>query len=356
MNLSYKDLGLVAQSLYAELFDRVQGDEIAQAVRSLSGNFFKRESKQGAYWYYGYRDIDGAGRMIYVGPDSERMQALVYRFKELKKSDALKNISNACIGAGFEPMHSKHFKILKKVSEYGLFRAGGVLVGTHAFLAYGNMFGVKWANGSKTMDIDIAHAGKNVSIALPSDIKIDVHKAIESLEMGLVPITELSGKTGAQYRNEKDGELRIDFLTSMTRDGNPVHIENLNISLEPLKFMEFSLEGTVQACLISKSGACIVNVPHPARFAVHKLIVHGERSISEQAKAIKDVVQAHAVIQWMNENDRREEVEDAINDAMSRGKGWSDRLKSGIESLEKRFPNEELIRNIERNKNGRRRI
>ncbi len=31
--------------------------------------------------------------------------------------------------------------MIRRLSEYGFFRAGGVLVGTHAFLSYGNLLG-----------------------------------------------------------------------------------------------------------------------------------------------------------------------------------------------------------------------
>jgi hypothetical protein len=51
-----------------------------------------------------------------------------------------------------------------------------------------------------------------------------------ALEMGLLPITQLNGKAGAQYRNPQDQELRLDFLTSMTRAGVPVAMPGLNLA------------------------------------------------------------------------------------------------------------------------------
>src|SRR3546814_4662991 len=74
--------------------------------------------------------------------------------------------------------------IVQRLSDYGFFRAGGVLVGTHAFLSFGNMLGVRWAEALRTQDVDFAHAGKALTIALPADIEIDTHAAIESLQMG----------------------------------------------------------------------------------------------------------------------------------------------------------------------------
>lgn len=68
-------------------------------------------------------------------------------------------------------------------------------------------------------------------------------------------------------------------------------IKDLNLTLDPLKFMEFSLEGAIQGCVLGQAGACIVHLPAPERYAVHKLIVHGERPVPERAKARKDLLQ-----------------------------------------------------------------
>ncbi|MBU3696807.1 MAG: hypothetical protein CFR70_14155 [Rhodocyclaceae bacterium] len=78
------------------------------------------------------------------------------------------------------------------------FQAGGVLIGTHAFVPYGNMLGVKWlgADASQTQDIDFDRAGKNISLALAPECQVQTHEAIQSLNMGFLPITGLSGRTG----------------------------------------------------------------------------------------------------------------------------------------------------------------
>lgn len=63
----------------------------------------------------------------------------------------------------------------------------------------------------------------------------------------------------------------------MTRGGEPVVLDALGLVLEPLKFMEYLLEGATQGALLSRDGVCLVNLPDPARFAVHKLLVSAER-------------------------------------------------------------------------------
>jgi hypothetical protein len=235
-------------------------------------------------------------------------------------------------------MMQKHFKITRQLANYGFFKAGGILVGTHAFLAIGNMLGVRWSSSNRTLDVDFAHAGKNISIALPADMNISVHDALTSLEMGLLPIQHFSGAAGAQYRNPQDPELRIDFLTSIGREKENVVMNNLGISLEPLKFMEFSLEGTTQAIVMGRDDVCLVNIPAPERFAIHKLIVYGERKASERVKSIKDIEQAAALISWHIKNGLSDKITETWVDAVSRGPGWQSRAKIGLDFMFVRHP------------------
>lgn len=331
--MKFAELSLQAQTAYAELFAQTQDFELSNALAGLVGSFHKRTSKGKDYWYFAYRDIDQEVRMAYVGPDNERVRALIARFREIREPRPLAPPARIAIAAGCTPAAPKHFRIIKRLAEYGFFRAGGVLIGTHAFLALGNMLGVRWHDGAATLDVDFAHAGRNVSVALPADLKIDVHSALESLEMGLLPISEFNGQAGAQYRNPRDRELRLDFVTSMTRKGQPVTMPNLKLTLEPLKFMEFSLEQTTQGCIFGNLGACIVNLPAPERFAVHKLLVYGERPIKERAKSNKDLLQAASLIHWFAENGQAELLRHAWKDVTGRGKGWKERAEQGRQAL-----------------------
>ena len=62
--------------------------------------------------------------------------------------------------------------------------------------------------------------------------------------------------------------------------------------------MEFSLEQPVQGLVLSREGACLVNIPAPARYAIHKLVIYGERPVTERVKSIKDLEQAAALIEY----------------------------------------------------------
>ncbi len=335
--LRYAELSLSAQTAYAEVFDQARAAELQRSVSHLNGSFASKSVKGRAYWYFAYRDIDGSVRQLYVGPDDDRVRALIERFRG-QAVRPLAPLARAATTLGCAGTIPKQFRIVRRLSEYGFFRAGGVLIGTHAFICLGNMLGVRFNDGATTLDVDFAHAGNNISVALPADVSVDVHKAIDSLEMGLLPITEMYGEEGATYLNPNDPEFRLDFLTPMVRSSaKSVKVPNLNIALQPLKFMEFSLEAVHQAVLLADDGAIVVNIPAPARFAVHKLIVHGERAGSFRTKANKDLLQAAALIEYLGEH-RPDDLHDAWHDAISRGPGWKKRARQGRDALTKLRP------------------
>ena len=113
------------------------------------------------------------------------------------------------------------------------------------------------------------------------------------------------------------------------RRGEPVRLEALGLVLEPLKFMEYLLEGTTQAALFSREGACLINLPDPARFAVHKLIVAAERKGASRGKSAKDVEQAAALAEWQLASGQARAFKSAWLDALGRGRGWQERAKAG---------------------------
>lgn len=340
--MRYAELPLSAQTAYAELFEQARAFELTNALAGLVGSFHKLARKGRGYWYFAYRDLDQKTRMAYVGPDDERVRGLVERFESIRRDRPLAPAARAALALGCWPTAPKHFRVIKRLSEYGFFRAGGVIIGTHAFLAMGNLLGVRWSAGATTLDVDFAHAGRNVSIALPANLRIDVHGALESLEMGLLPLVQFDGTAGAQYRNPHDQELRLDFVTSASRGSKPVFIAELNLALEPLKFMEFSLEQTIQGCVIGNLGACVVNLPAPERFAVHKLVVYGERPTAERAKATKDLLQAACLASYFEQTGQAEVFSVAWRDALARGKGWRARALQGQKALLQLAPDLDL--------------
>jgi hypothetical protein len=342
MSLLYAELTLSAQTAYAQLFDAALGAELVRSVADLPGSFNAKTVKGRTYWYFQYTEPSGKLRQVYVGPDNEAVQRLMQRQRGTSAAKSLGPLARSAQVLGCTAVLPRHYRVIRRLADYGFFHAGGLLIGTHAFLAFGNMLGLRWGGQERTQDIDFAHAGKAVSLVLPSDVQVRTHEAIESLAMGFLPVAGLSGKSGGSYLIPAEPEFRLDFLTPLHRGGDaPFLHPQLNVSLQPLPFMEFSLERFEQAVLISNDGAVLVNVPSPERYALHKLLVYGERSGSFRAKSSKDLAQAACLAAYLWEH-RREALAEALQDLLSRGKGWVSRYKQGAAALYKAYPEIEV--------------
>src|SRR3546814_17695344 len=92
--------------------------------------------------------------------------------------------------------------------------------------------------------------------------------------------------------------------------------------------MEYLLQDVQQAAVLSAAGSVLVNVPHPARYALHKLIVAGQRPASRIAKSNKDVQQPAALLSVLGEQ-ARWQVDEAWRDLVARGPGWRTRAQRG---------------------------
>jgi hypothetical protein len=335
---STTELSLSAQTAYAQLLEVALSAEHLRSTADLPGSFAAKTVRGQKYWYFQYTEPSGKLRQVYVGPDNDAVQALMARKAEPSPAESLGPLARSAAALGCAEVLPRHLRVIQRLNEYGFFRAGGVLVGTHAFLAFGNMLGVSWRDGARTQDVDFAHSGKNLAIALPTNFDINTDAAIKSLEMGLLPVSSLSTKAGATYLSPREPEFRLDFLTTLHRGGEePFEHPQLGITLQPLKFMEFSLENVQQAVLLSGDKAVVVNLPHPARYALHKLIVYGERKGAFSVKSNKDIVQAGLLLATLKDS-RRWEVDEAWVDLISRGPGWTERVKRGRDALAKTFP------------------
>ncbi|MEP6482923.1 MAG: nucleotidyltransferase domain-containing protein [Rudaea sp.] len=336
MNL-FTTLSLAAQTAYAQLFDAAAAAEFSRSVASLRGSFAAKTVKGGKYWYFQHTDVSGKLQQIYVGPDSPRVKALIAEHDANRHADSIQRMASSAVALGCQPLLLPHYRVIRRLADYGFFNAGGVLIGTHAFLVFGNMLGVHWGDTSRTQDVDFAHAGKHMAIALPTNLEMDTHAAIDSLQMGFLPTADISGRVGATYLNPRDPEFQLDFLTPLTRDDKIYEHPKLKINLQPLKFMEYLLEDVQQAALFGAEGAVVANVPHPARYALHKLIVFAERSAMRRPKANKDLQQSAALLSYFHATSAWD-VKEAWKDLISRGPGWRTRAKRGRDSLVKTAP------------------
>ena len=338
MTPPYSELPLSTQTAYAQLLDAALGAEHFRGISDLQGSFNAKTVKGRKYWYFQYTEPSGKLHQVYVGPDGEPLHKLMAKKDIPGASAALGPLARSAMALGCVAVLPRHYRVIRRLADYGFFSAGGVLIGTHAFLAFGNMLGVRWSGQDRTQDIDFAHAGKKLSLILPNNVEVNTDEAITSLDMGFLPISGLSGKTGGTYLIPSEPDFRLDFLTPLHRGGDaPYTHPQLHIMLQPLPFMEFSLENVEQAVLFCAEGAVLINVPGPQRYALHKLVVYGERTGTFRVKSAKGLAQAACLLSFLWDH-RRETLEESLADMLTRGKGWLTRLRQGSLALHKAYP------------------
>lgn len=332
----YTELPLATQTAFAGLDGAARQADLARSIADVPGGFAKKAVAGRQYWYYQLKTPDGRLTQSYVGPDDAATRALIQGHANPAAKQArqhLVQLTRAAIELGCAEIPPKHARVIGRLAASGLFSAGGILVGTHAYLAYQNLFGVLWTAGAATLDLDFAHAGRNVSLALPESLTIDASAAIDSLKMGFVP-----NNSRTSFRKADEPDFDLDFLTSRGRTQDaPVHIARLGLTMKRLRFMELSLQDPMRCTLVAKSGPIVVNLPRPERYAIHKLLVYGERSQNQRTKALKDVHQAATLFNYLLTHDEVQ-IGAIWNDATTRGPGWHRRLAQGFKAMVLRYP------------------
>lgn len=336
-------LPLPVQTAYAELLELLLALEARRSIGHAKGTFVTKTVKKRDYYYFQYSAPGGRLEQRYLGPRSEALDAVVERFERERgtvETEREHIVAVAAVlragGAGLTDGASA--RVVSALAAAGVFRLGGVLVGTHAFVVLGNVLGVKWTGMHvRTDDVDIG-ATRHLQVAVP-DLTTDVPKTLEDLEMGFLPVPAFDPRTPSTAFKVRGKGLRVDLLTpapssSTTRTPAAIHIPRLAAAATPLRFLDYLLEDAQPAALVN-GGAVLVSVPAPARFALHKLLVATDRPSALHTKVEKDLAQAALVVDTLEE-DRPGDLAAAWK-AM-RGRGWSKRIRDAVTQLRKRWP------------------
>lgn len=326
----FRRLPLTVQTAYSDLLARLQED----AVLELSGTPVLRERGGRKYWYAVQRLAD---RTIerYLGPDSDEVRERVERARRVKEDlkDREKHrsrLARMCREGGLPRVDAQTGKVVLALSKAGIFRLRGVLVGTHAFRCYPGLLGVDIPEAhAVTEDIDVA-AFHSISVALDDHLDPALADAIRQIGP-FIARPSLHDQPTA-WRDHESG-IVVELLTpneGPDRD-EPMELPALGAYALPLRFLDYVIHQPAQAAVLYRSGI-LVNIPQPARYAIHKLIVATRRVPSATTKARKDIEQAAALIRVLAE-DRPDELEEAFVEARSRGPSWREHIDRGVRRL-----------------------
>jgi len=278
------------------LFAEVESAVAAQreAFLGTPGTLDERSNENGTrFWVHRYSDAVGRRVETYLGklddPDVQvRVAALRVRIDAATRTIAQVRI---LARAGFATVDRKAFSTLASLHNHGLFRAGALLIGSHAYGALLNALGVK-AVAYRTEDVDIA---RREALALPGVPPfIDMLRAT-GIEFFAVP--QIERKAPATSFAEPGGSrLVVDLLVPSRGEDHPtVPVPELQAHAKGLPYLAYLLGKSQDVPVLSPHGAVVVRVPVPERYAVHKLIVSQLRSTAS-VKPEKDLKQAATLI------------------------------------------------------------
>ena len=281
-----------------------------EVLLGTPGTLAERTNETGTrFWVHRYSDALNRRQEIYLGKvDSSEVERRIHTMRDMIAT------ANATIArvrllarAGFATIDRKAYFTLASLHNRGLFRAGALLVGSHAYGALLNALGVR-ATPFATEDVDIARRAALAIPGVPGFLDMLRATGIEFFE---VPPLDRRQR-GTSFRERGSSNFRVDLLVPSGDDNYPtVPVPELNAHAQGLPHLAYLLAESQEVPVLSSHGSVMVRVPIPERYAIHKLIVSqlGNKSSS---KPEKDLLQAAALIEVLAER-----YPGAIEDAVS---------------------------------------
>jgi hypothetical protein len=328
MTIAFRRHSPTAQTAYHDLVSLLLDDAVAE----IRGTPTERERGGRIYWYDRYRIGDDV-RERYLGEDSEALRARFEQHEALKERREERRRERARLvrllrSERFLGTESATGSLLAALARTGLFRLGGVLVGTHAFRSYEGELGLRLSfdQTAATNDIDIA-SFERLSLALGETVMPTIEEVLDGFDFEPVPSLE----PGQVWRwRQTRSETLVEFLTPSFNDREELRkLEALGVSAQSLHFLNFVTSEPIPAAAVYRDGV-LVQVPRPERFAIHKLIVADRRRDgSDSIKSRKDLMQAEILMAVLAE-DRPVDLAEAYEDAISRGPQWRMRIENSL--------------------------
>ncbi len=197
-------------------------------------------------------------------------------------------------------------EVLRRLDKAGILK-DMILVGSWCTLFYKDFFGPSgYRTSLRTRDIDLL-------IPTPSTINAEADIAELLKDLGFV--VGFAGSEG--YIRMEHPELIVEFLVPERgrTSAKPYPLPKLGLNAQALRFLEFLAQDTIMANIEGVS----VNLPHPANFALHKLVVLSRRI--GQAKQAKDQDAAMKVLEALIRKGQENSIRKAFHAMPRRWQG-----------------------------------
>ena len=191
--MRYTSLAPSAQSAYADLFTSL----FSSAIPDRGISYFTRTVKGRDYWYMQHV-VGNRKRSRYIGPNTAEIRQLIDKCKHRQADNGQqrtdrKQLVAICSAAGLHSLTRAEARVHEVLVQSGLFEAGAVIVGAHAFLHIGNMLCVEWPQGRGPTE-DIAQE-QTIAVASPP-VDTDVRETLLKAEKGVLALPAISCRPG----------------------------------------------------------------------------------------------------------------------------------------------------------------
>ena len=332
-------LPVAVQTLYADLVERAWRGDLAE-LTAAGGHAYAREVKGRQYWYWRPATQHGTRPSArYIGPDTDVTRTRLAELREAAHSlRERRSMVSALRAARLPAPDPLSGRILEALAKAGVFRLRTVLVGSVAFQSYAGLLGVRIpATLSRTSDVDIAqfHA---LSLGVEDRIDRDLEAVLKGVDQRFESVMDpTDSRRVLRYALRAGNEelFALDVLSPLRgpERGRLTRLPALRSDAQLLRFLDYLLYQEINAAALYGPGIPI-NVPDPARYALHKLIVAQLRTTTarSQAKARKDLEQAAALIGILAQL-RPDELRDAWQELSDRGASWREKADRSLQLL-----------------------
>lgn len=319
-------LSLAESTLFAELQQQV-------ATAPSPGTVYSRE-RDGIRYLYAKVPVGVERIDLFLGkagdPDAE---AKANRFRKGMELARERRRLVAMLKRAGVPAPSRILgATLDALSQAGLFDRGAVLVGTAAYMMFGPLVGAQLpAPTMMTGDLDLATPDLKLAADPPERLEAILKRGDPTFEAVLQTDPRLPA---SRFRTAQGFLLDLVTPTLRRSDRNPMPMDRLEAGAAPLHYLDWLIADPVPSVALWGSGVAI-NLPQPARFAVHKLILAQKRDTGGRIKRQKDLLQAKALIDAMLASDSYA-LMDAMTDAFGRGRdGWRGPIAQSLNEIGK---------------------
>ena len=207
-------------------------------------------------------------------------------------------------------------EVLRRLDKSGVLKHI-VLIGSWCTLFYKSYFGhIKYTPVLKTRDIDLL-------VPHPPAISVKTNVAELLKDLGFVVGFDAPG---GYIRLEHPG-LIVEFLTieKGRPSDKPYPLPKLGVNAQPLQFLEILARDTITAKVEDFS----VTLPHPANFALHKLLISQRRPSPQKEEKDRDA--AVQILEALISKSEQDTIKKVFQPLPAR---WQNKIKKALQALD----------------------